>query len=271
MAGSKSNSSSAATTSPTSQQHLAIRRLTAEIPKDLLKTLVTHHNEAYDPKELTVGELTPHHIRIDYLQPYREIYFNPFATSYTLKFEPPLEPLPKGKESDNGFEELCWTWEHACSARLKEMEKAAEEGIVLKDRADIQVTRFVWPQDWNSWRSLSFFLLLTLLIVTWLAGGEETPFVGPLLAKHVFNSRKRLDYAVMGHTIIILKKASDVLKMREDLRLYRVDLLPEGRFRGPWLSWMIACALEGGKARDRLKAEAERVRAEKRLPSKKTN
>ncbi|RPA85378.1 hypothetical protein BJ508DRAFT_412160 [Ascobolus immersus RN42] len=275
MAGKKtksSSTSSAATTSkPASQNHLAIRRLTDEIPKSLLKTLVTHHNNAYDPKEPTVGELTPTHIRIDYLQPYREVYYNPFPTSHTLQFEPPLEPLPQGKEGDNGFDELCWTWEHACSERLKEMEKVAAEGIVLKDRADIQVTRFVWPSDWNSWRALSFFLILTGIIVIWIVGGEDTPFVGPLLANYVFTTRKRLDYAVMAHTIIILKKANDVLKMREDLRNYRVDLLPEGRFRGPWLTWLIACALEGPKARERLAKEAERLRAEKRLPSKKTN
>lgn len=197
--------------------------------------------------------------------PQREMYFNPVPRQAKVELGGDLSPLPalpKGKdrasaETDETYVAACLEWETAVAARLQEMEHHAQN--MMEGRTDIAVDKFVPPQDFSSVTSIAVFIILTLSIVIHLVFSAVAP--PPLtslchfLASQIFNKEWKLNAAVVVHTGMILKRASDVFRMAEKCRRFRVDL----HSRRLWYTWLVAGALEGWRAIRRLELEADRL------------
>jgi hypothetical protein len=224
-----------------------VRNLILEIPQRLLSTLVTRYDKAYQPRELTVTSLTPAAITISYLQPLREVYYNPIPRSATIPFNPPLPPIPKSGNDKDAYE-----WEKLCAERLKQMEEESER--INDDRSDIVVTRYLPPNQLGGFFSIAWFAVLTVIIGLWIAHGAEIPYIGAFLAEKVFNEEWKFNATTLVHAGILVKKSRDVFNLLEKLRRHGVD-----KRRGIWLCWVVDVALEGWRCTKRFDEEVARV------------
>ena len=106
--------------------------------------------------------------------------------------------------------------------------------------------------------SIAQLLLLTIVIVMYVAWAEETPVIGGFLDK-VFNKEWKFNAVAIFHTAILVKRWGNVLYLAKKLRKHQVDISGKGRIRGPWLLWLVNAFLEGWRCERRFDEEVERV------------
>ncbi|KAL7268418.1 hypothetical protein RUND412_008961 [Rhizina undulata] len=242
------NATGQITMDPTILHHpTPVRNLILQIPVPLLQTLLTHHAYAFQPQEPHIESLTPDSLKISYLQPVREIWYNPLPLTFTIPFDPPLPPLPLDAEEN---EHSAYRWEKVVADRLKEME--AESTRINQGRSEIVVTRYIPPFGRRGFLAIALFVVLTGAIVCWLVGGRDAPVLGMLLGT-VFKEEWRFNAAVLVHCGILVRKSREVVKMGERLRRHQVG------DRRVWLWWMVMAGLEGWRCAKRFEEEVERV------------
>jgi len=227
---------------------LPVRNLILQIPPRILTPLLTHHAQAFEPQGAVVTSITPTRITIDYLQPLREVWYNPIPRTATIPFTPPLPPLP----ANAADEQANFDWEEACATRLKEMSTASEK--VIDNRSDIVVTRYLPPTSPGSFFAMGWFVALSFVIALWIFRGREAPYVGGFLADKVWNVDWKFDVTAVVHAGILVKKCRDVVNLAGRLRVHGVD-----RRRGVWALWLVNVALEGWRCAQRFEGEVRRV------------
>lgn len=228
------------------QHSVPVRNMIMQIPPSILNALLTHHAQAFQPIKPIVTNLTPDAITISYQQPLREAWANPVPRTATIEFVPPLPALP----GSSALEPEQYAWESACALRLREME--TESTRINEGRSDIIVSRYLLPDKLYSWLSILQFIGLTALIFVQLR-------FQPAVLQVLFEPEWKLNATVIIHAGILVKKSRDLMNLSDKLRKHHVDKAAGGKWRGPWIMWMITAGFEGWRCTERFEGEVARV------------
>lgn len=228
------------------QHPIPVRNIIMQIPPSLLNSLLTHHAQAFQPVKPIVTSLTPDAITVSYQQPFREVWANPAPRTAKINFTPPLPALPRSSAP----EPEQYAWESACALRLREME--AESTRINEGRSDIIVSRYLPPNKLYGWLGILQFVGLTLLIIVQLR-------FQPAVLQVLFEPEWKFNGTVILHAGILVKKSRDIMNMNDKLRKHQVDKAAGGKWRGPWIMWMITTGFEGWRCAERFDNEVARV------------